>query len=137
MPNLVFEFVPRVHTLISCQNRSNPSEVEWDAWIAHARESFQKTPRPHRVLVMTEGGHPSKAQQDRLVAALGGRRALTSVVSNASTLRFVVSALTLANPDIKSFAPSQMHSAMSHLGIDDTEVSVVESAFKRLRQQLT
>jgi hypothetical protein len=135
MPNLVFEFVPQIHTLISCQNRGNPSDPEWDEWVACAQKSFLTTPKPHRVLVMTEGGHPSKAQQDRLVATLGGRQ--TAVVSNAPTLRFVVSALSFANPHIKCFVPSQMHSALSHLGIDDASVPLVDEVIGRLRQQLT
>jgi len=137
MPNLVFEVVPQLNTLVSCQNRGSPSDSEWDAWLALAKETMRTTPKPHRALVMTEGGHPSRTQQGRLAAAMGGGRALTAVVSSAPTLRFVVSALTFTNRDIKCFAPSQMDAALCHLGLATADVPVVEAVTERLRKQLT
>jgi hypothetical protein len=137
MPNLVFELIPQFHTLVSYQNRNSPSELEWDDWLVLARETMRTTPKPHRALVVTEGGHPSRAQQGRLAAAMDGGRALTAVVSGAPTLRFVVSTLTFANRDIRCFAPSQMDVALCHLGLATADLPVVAAAIERLRKQLT
>jgi hypothetical protein len=132
MPNLVFEVVSEIRTLVSYQSALNPTDSEWDAWLASAAEGALLG----RALAVTEGGHPSRAQQGRLAAFLNGRRALTAVVSNAPTLRFVVSVLTFTNPDIKAFSLAQMPAALRHLGLAPSEAPLALAAVERLRERM-
>lgn len=136
MPNLVFERLTEIHTLVSFQNAENPTDLEWDKWIAAVGENLQASPTDHRTLAVTEGGHPTRSQQLRLVALLNGRRALTAVVSSAPAPRFVVSALTFSNPDLKSFSPTEMDAALQYLRLGASERSLATAAIERLRKQL-
>lgn len=132
---LVFEVVSGLHVLVSYQETVNPTDGEWDAYVA-AVSAAMLSPRPHRALVVTNGGHPSAAQQGRLRTALAGRRATTAVVSGAPVLRFLVSAFTFVNPDIKCFAPAQMRQAFEYVGLRPEEHAIVEATLQRLRQAL-
>lgn len=134
--NLVFEIPEGLSLVVSYQNATNPTDSEWDGWIA-AVDALRAEASRFRLLAITEGGHPSRSQVERLQAAAARSRPLTAIVSPSASLRFVASTLLLFNPSIRCFSPAQFHRAFEHIGLGLTEDgAVVEAAVGRLRQRL-
>jgi hypothetical protein len=131
---LVFEGVSELRLLVSCQSRFNPSDLEWDRWLKAAAD-LDRTGSDFRILVVTEGGHPTKAQVERLKAA-NKKNPKTAIVSPSLALRFMGGALTFVNPTIRCFAPAEMDGALEHLGISRLERATVLAAVERLRSAL-
>lgn len=133
--NLVFRLMPEARVIISRQNRNNPTDEEWDRWF-YAAEALHSDARGFRLLVYTEGGHPSRAQLERIRAA---NRAdpVTAIVSPSLTLRTFGSALTFLNPRIRCFAPSRMVSACKHLGLDVGFACRANAVIVALQRQMT
>jgi hypothetical protein len=112
-PDLVCDVMVEASLVVSCQTKWNPSDVEWDQWLA-ASSGLLKQTGELRLLVVTDGGHPTKAQLDRL-KAVNKENPQTAIVSSSSSLRFLASALTFVNPTIRCFSPAQLGSAFDHI----------------------
>ena len=138
---MVFETLEELRLLVSCEPASNPSDPEWDAWLAAARALHAKT-HTFRLLVVSEGGHPNRRQIERLAAmkhqmerltGKGGAEPLTSIVSSSAAQRFVTSAMTFLNPAIRCFSPEHRGKAYAHLGLTPVEAKLAQAAVERLR----
>jgi hypothetical protein len=88
-----------------------------------------------RLLVMTEGGHPTKQQLERL-RAVNKKNPPTSIVSSSMALRFMGAALSFVNPTIRCFAPAQLEKAFDHLGLLPLERQQARQAVERLQREL-
>lgn len=142
--NLVFETIESLRLIVSCQSRQAPADVEWDAWLA-AVKTLARTQGEFRLLVLTDGGRPTREQRDRLAQAKqltekkDGRsqsEPRTALVSSAAGERFVVSALVFMNPAIRCFAPSDIQEAYEHVGLSRPEWPLADAAVARLRTEL-
>lgn len=133
-PDLVFAALTEARLLVSCQSKFNPSDQEWDRWL-EAAWTLERRVENIRLLVVTEGGHPTKPQIERLRAA-NKSNPPTAIVSPSLALRFLGSALTFVNPTIRCFSPAELEQALGHLGVGPIEGKQVEPTLERLRQQL-
>jgi hypothetical protein len=134
LPQLDFEFLPSLDLMILYQTKRTPTDAEWDTYLA-AIEGPSKT-NLLRCLVITEGGHPTQAQRERMTGIVDSKRTRTAVISPATAVRFVVSVLALVNRDIKAFSPKEYHAACSHIGLARAEHANVEVVVGRLRRKL-
>ena len=133
-PQLVFEVVRDARLLVSAQRKSYPSDQEWDRWLSAARE-LEEEAGQMRILVVTEGGHPTKAQLDRLLAA-NKSNPPTAIVSPSLALRCFGSALGFINPAIRCFAPTKLEKALEHLGLAPSEQSLAFASVRRVERLL-
>jgi hypothetical protein len=134
LPNLVFEVSARLCLGMSCQTAEHPTDFEWDAYLS-ALAPFRGR-GDFRSLVITTGGHPSRGQQDRLRQCMGTTRVRVAIVSPAAGLRFLTSALSLFNPNIRCFAPAQHAVAFAHIGVGPAESRLVADTIERLQRKL-
>jgi len=133
--NLVFRLMPEMRLIISRQNRSAPTDEEWEKWFRVA-EALHGDTRGFRLLVFTQGGHPTRSQLERVRAA-NRTDPLTAIVSPSLALRTFGSALTFINPKIRCFAPAKMSHACVHLGLDAAFAGRANAVILALQRQMT
>jgi hypothetical protein len=121
--------------MVSYQSPSNPSDTEWTSYV-QAVERLYGAPHPHRYLVLSEGGHPSRAQQAQLTTATKGRTSAVSIVSSSLLLRFVGAMMGLFNPRVQCFGPEQMERAFSHIDVGPADEPKVLACLAALRAEL-
>lgn len=131
---LVFEIVAEARLLVSAQKKTHPSDEEWDRWLAAARELESQAGRM-RLLVVTEGGYPTKAQLDRLLAA-NTSNPPTAIVSPSLALRCFGSALGFINPAIRCYPPTKLEKALEHLGLSPSEQGLAIASVRRVERLL-
>jgi hypothetical protein len=135
VPKLVFEIVVDLRLSVMCQGTENPTDAEWDAYI-DALGPLLALAQGYRVLVVTEGGHPSRSQQKKLRDRTAMAKPQVGILTAAAGVRFVASVLALANSNLRCYAPDQRHAALAYLGLQPGEVAVVDALLKRLLLQL-
>lgn len=134
-PQLVFEIVREARLLVSGQKKTYPSDEEWDRWLAAARQLEAEVPGRMRILVVTEGGHPTKAQLDRLLQA-NTSNPPTAIVSPSLALRCFGSALGFINPAIRCYPPTKLERALEHLGLVPSEYNLAIASVRRIERLL-
>ena len=135
LPTLLFEYLKDLNLMVLFQGTTPPSDPEWDA---HLRAVMSApTDPPFRVLVVSRGAHPSRAQQQRLTALVRNRKTKVAVVTSAVGVRFVVSILTLINRHMRSFQPEQRGAALHYLGLTRAQAEQVSLVVDRLATQIT
>lgn len=132
--HLVFEALPEARVLVSCQTKFNPSDLEWDSWLNEAI-NLDRRVGEFRLVVVSDGGHPTKSQVERLKAT-NRKNPLTAIVSPSLALRFMGAALTFVNPTIRCFPPSEFESAFDHIRLGRSEREPVLAAVARLQATL-
>ncbi len=132
--DLVFEAIKEARLLVSCQTKFNPSDAEWDRWLI-AASNLEHAVASFRLLVVTEGGHPTKAQVERL-RKVNKKNPPTAIVSSSLALRFMGSALTFVNPTIRCYSPAHLDDAFEHIGLFPAERAQAREAVKRLQREL-
>jgi hypothetical protein len=126
-----------IHRLVSpslgllIHDDAPPTDAEWDPWLStirNPRDGFS-------ILVTTDGGAPSRAQQARFGAELRGKIVPTSVVTDRALARFVVSAMSFINRGVRGFAPTEIDAALDWLRADapsraalDAELRAIQAA---------
>jgi hypothetical protein len=107
-----------------------PPDDEWNEALtmlsAHDLEQL-------RVLVFTEGGGPSPAQQARLAKVLArwSRTLLVAVVSDNTGIRFLASALALFLKRIRTFTRTDVTGAYRYLELSHQECQVADQLSTR------
>lgn len=135
LPSLVFEYQKNLNLMVLVQGTTAPTDQEWDD---HVRAVMSApTDPPFRVLVVSRGAHPSRAQQQRLIAQVRKRKTKVAVVTSAIGVRFVVSILTLMNPHMRSFQPEERGAALLYLGLTPEQAEQVSLVVDRLATQIT
>lgn len=132
--DLVFEANVEARLVVSCQSKFNPSDAEWDRWMM-AVGNLEHQVQSLRLLVVTEGGHPTKQQLERL-RAVNKKNPPTAIVSSSMALRFMGAALSFVNPTIRCFAPGQLEKAFDHLGLLPMDRQQARLAMERLQREL-
>ena len=137
--NLVYEVLADVRLVISCQNKDFPTDSEWDSWLGAVMNLEHKV-TTFRLLVLTDGGHPTKAQMERL-RAKNRNNPRTSIISPSRGYRFMASALTFINPTIRCFSPEDSEKAFNHIVLapNDREraTRIIDSLQRRLTRRLS
>jgi hypothetical protein len=129
-----FEFLAEFELMVLYQLDKAPLDEEWDAYLSALAASVKA---PHfRSIVITEGGYPSRAQRARMMTLVKQRPTRVAVISSGATVRFVVSALALMNPQIKAYSTKEYEMAFCHLGLAQAEGVVVTVAIERLARRL-
>lgn len=131
---LIFEVVRPARLVVSGQKESQPSDEEWDRWLG-AVQRLDEEAAPIRLLVVTEGGRPTKAQLDRLRAA-NKSNPLTAIVSPSLALRCFGAALGFINPTIRCFAPTKLEKALEHLRLAPDEQPLAIASVRRVERLL-
>src|ERR687884_21999 len=102
MKNMAFRLLGDLFILV--HNKNPPYDWEWGTYLDELRKH-----RGHidtiRTLIYTEGGGPSPAQRKHLNQVLDGRITRAAVVSDASMVRMITTALGWFNPAIRAFSP--------------------------------
>jgi hypothetical protein len=132
--NLVFETLSELRLLISYQGVADPTDAEWSKWIAAADALWKEGPA-FRLLIVTEGGHPTKQQLDRVRIAKRSEP-LTVIISSSTLIHFVASVVALFNPHVHCFSFEQRNRAYSRIGLAPNECTAVDAAISRLRHKL-
>ena len=131
---LEFEWVPDANLLVAYHANGSVEDDLWDDYV-HAIHSNLG---PNlRCLVWNEGGRPTSDQQRRLVAATEGAKVPVAVVSSSIAVRFVVSALALANRHVRYFSVDQVNAALVYLCKDATQRVAAVAAVERVRKRAT
>jgi len=114
---------------------TTPSDGEWRAYLSFLEEIVVDAPG---VLVFTEGAAPSAPQRtavSRLVAQRGGRWR-TSVVTQDTVARGIVTLMSWFNPDIRAFSPGAMAEALDYLGVREADREPLRRRVLALRAQV-
>ena len=133
--NLVFEVLADLRHVISCQNKEFPTDIEWDGWLV-AVASLQHKVESLRLLVFTDGGHPTKVQLERL-REKNRTNPRTAIISPSRGYRFMASALTFVNPTIRCFSPANCDEAFDHVRLAGGDRELANLTVERLQRQLT
>ena len=132
--NLVYEVLPQARLIISCQNKHFPTDTEWDSWISAGKDLELQT-QDFRLLVVSEGGHPTKPQLDRL-RAVNRSNPPTAIISASMAYRFMAAALTFINPKVRCYSPAEREKAFEHIGLSRADGERANAVIGNLRQQL-
>jgi hypothetical protein len=141
--NLLFETLTPLRLLVTYHTAAPPSDEEWQAW-HDATELLWKNTPDFLLLVVSDGGHPTRKQVARLeegkrrLERLGGKHRsepLTAIVSSSVAMRFVVSTVSLFNPKIRCFASTEQQLAYRHLGLAPSDAMLASAAVERLRNE--
>jgi hypothetical protein len=99
--------------MVLYQGADEASDAEWEPYLETLKGIDRSA--PVRILAYTEGGRPTREQQQRL-KAVEKQGWLVAVVSPSTAVRFVVSVFALELPTIRLFSPEQLDEACSYLG---------------------
>ncbi|HEV8549037.1 MAG TPA: hypothetical protein VGQ57_08415 [Polyangiaceae bacterium] len=135
-PSFAFEVVRDLELLVSYQGPRNPSDEEWDGYL-EVLGRLHQVPNNYRYFTISEGGHPSGAQQARVKALVNGRTPAVAIVSSSIAMRFVGSVLALINRKVQCFRPDQLRLAYAHLAVPDSDVPRLEMVVARLREKVS
>jgi hypothetical protein len=122
--------------LVLCHSEDNPSEPEWDRWLATERL------RKHRaLLVVTRGGAPNSKQRARVAEVLGANAGPTppvALLTNSTALRTLMTAFTWLlghQHRMKAFSPEAVEDAA--WTAVEVRAERVRTAIRRLQAALT
>jgi hypothetical protein len=135
-PSFVFEVVRDLELLVSYQGPENPRDEEWDNYV-QVLARLHQTPNGYRYFTISEGGHPSGAQQARVKAITNGLTPAVAIVSSSIAIRFVGSVLALVNRKVQVYRPDELDEAYRHIGVAERDVARLESIVGRLRAQVS
>ena len=135
-PSLAFEVDQTLELLVSYQGPRNPSDEEWKDYLAVLAQ-LHRAPTNYRYFTVSEGGHPSGAQQAKVKAVVNGRTPAVAIVSSSIAIRFVGSVLALVNPKVQCFRPDQVERAYAHIALAPRHVPRLEAVVARLRARVS
>jgi len=108
--------------------RETPLDEEWSDMLATFRA--QPAGEPIKMLVSTEGGAPSPAQQARMAPLMAGRMGRFAVLTDSVSHRFVASAMALFLRNIRTFAPGDLASAFAFLELNEEQRRAAVAFFR-------
>ncbi len=110
-----------------------PTDVEWDAHIAHVRAEASS---PYGILVASDGGTPTTQQRARLAALEGALRPPTAVLTSSPVVRGVMTVMSWLGGNLRAFAPDAVDSALEHLRVPSAHRPVVVATLETLRRRV-
>ncbi len=104
--------------MVLCHSEDNPSEAEWDRWIATERQGKHRA-----LLVATRGGAPNSKQRARVAEVLGANAAPAppvALLTDSVALRTLMTAFTWLlghQHRMKAFPPDAVGEAVAWTAI--------------------
>ncbi|MET0390912.1 MAG: hypothetical protein ABW321_33370 [Polyangiales bacterium] len=132
-PAIRFEWLARERLLVFCQSGLEPSAEEWKAYVDTL---MRVTATPIRCFAYSDGGRPTRKQQDAVMSLPGFGDWPIAMVSPSPGIRFMASTVALHTSKFQLFSPSELDEAYLHLGATPEEIGVIEDCVQRLRDQL-
>lgn len=114
--NIAYGSIPDLALVVLHHAKRNPNDLEWQTYLDFLRR-LEIGQSAFRMLVESDGGHPTRSQQAKMSEIAHGTSMRVAVISPSTTARFVTSILVLTNPDIRCFSPKQHLDAYVHLGL--------------------
>jgi hypothetical protein len=127
--NLSFEWLAEERLIVLYQGPNEALDSEWDPYLEHLKTLVGTQAR---IFVYTEGGRPTRDQQQRLLDVEKNTWPV-AVVSPSTAVRFVVTVFALELPRIQLFAPEQMEEAVAFLGCAPGAIGSVRAAIDRCK----
>lgn len=135
MSTIQWAFCGRI--VVLRHTRANPTDAEWDPYVAAYMLHQQQFAERTATLVWTDGGGPTPAQRARINAAVSLESGIAvSVVSTSMAVRFIVSSMALFNRGIRAFAPHELDAALGHLAATADEREQVRRSVQTLGEKL-
>ena len=121
--------------LVLRQNAKPASETDWSNFL---RELVRLRPRfaEMAALVVTDGGGPTVDQRKQLTKVMNGATIQTAVVTDALSVRFVVSSVALFNKTIRTFSRSELPLAYAWLKLPKSDIAKMERMIAELDESV-
>lgn len=129
-PTIAYEWLPEAGIMVAYHGLHEAEDAEWDDYIAFVRSFHDQS--GVRSFVYSEGGRPTREQQQRLTEALNPSCPI-AVVSPSTAVRFVVSVIALEVRAIQLFQNDQIDEAFAHLACTPDEIAAIRSTLERLK----
>jgi hypothetical protein len=130
-PHFAFTYLAAPRIVVSYQGMQPPREDEVQSYNQLLR-SIAEQPDV-RCLWYTEGARPSREQQERLSATVPKHQWLVALLSPSPEMRFIASAFSLMNRNLRYFTPHELPLALRHLQCTSEEQSEVQLVLAELR----
>jgi hypothetical protein len=113
-------------TLVFVNSKKNPTSDEYDHVLRLYRSLASELPS-YRCLAITDGAGPTLQQRQQQSKEFGNilKNITTAVVSDAITVRFVVSSAALFIKTIRAFDVNEFSKALTFLGFPDEQHAAV------------
>jgi hypothetical protein len=131
MPSMIQRRVG--NTMVVVHNASVPTDAEWAVFMDECK---QVDPSKVRILVFTDGGHPSTVQRKGFFSYIGSAQPPVAVVSEHLLVRGVVTAMSWFNARIVMFRPSAAAEAFAHVDLDAMESATVLRVAREMASRL-
>ena len=128
VPQLELEWVHEAQALVAVHVHGTVTDAVWETYVDAVRSNLKPG---LRCFVWNEGGRPTIAQQRRLVEVTRGIPVPVAVVSSMIAVRFIVSAFSLANRNIRFFSAPEVGAALDYLCSDPVWRAMVRDAVMR------
>ncbi|HEY5960755.1 MAG TPA: hypothetical protein VIV60_29575 [Polyangiaceae bacterium] len=130
--NIAYCSIPELSLVVLHHAKCSPNDLEWQAYLDFTRR-LEIGRSAYGILVDSDGGHPTRSQQQRMSEVANGALVRVAVISPSTTARFVTSVLVLANPKIRCFSPAQRLQAYAHLHLPATATERVNEISAQVR----
>lgn len=122
--------------VIAAHTDRDPTDEEY---VAYCEFCLVLPKHVDRYLVVSEGGAPTPKQRattNETLKKRGQPQSTVAVVTPKTIVRGIVTALSWFNPNIKSFAPTELAAAMRYLKLSPTEAGEVGVELRKLQAEL-
>lgn len=116
--------------MVLYQGESEASDAEWEPYLETLKRLTGS--KDVRIFAYTEGGRPTRDQQQRLLDLELGVWPI-AVVSPSTATRFSVSVFALETPAIRLFPPEQFDEACAYLNCSAHEVALIHDVLERAK----
>lgn len=117
----------------------NPSDTDWDAYLAFVKENLGGRKAPV-TLVSSKGGGPTPAQRQRLndlTKSVNVEKTLkVAVLTQSPVVRGIATALSWFVQGYKAFAPSDISAALDFLGVNSTDQAEIKKRVPQLHDRI-
>ena len=133
---MLFERAGDVIVLV--HGAQNPSDAEWDVYCDFVRSTQHGGGKPvSSLLVTTLGGSPNAMQRKGILAAAGHKVTPTSVCTDSTVARGVITAISwLSSAPMYALPLRAIEAALNKLGVPEQQHAEIKAVLERLQSQL-
>lgn len=122
--------------VVGVYGAKEPSNQEWNEYVEALKKIVDRHPP---VLTVSDGGGPNAGQRQRLLSIYSKEhhdQIRVAVVSDATAVYGVVTAISWFNSTIKAFKIGKIEEAFSYLEVNPSRTSVILQSVRSLRRDL-
>lgn len=116
--------------MVLYQGENDASDAEWEPYLEILKRLVGT--KNVRIFAYTDGGRPTREQQQRLLEIDLDRWPI-AVVSPSTAVRFIVSVFALETPAIRLFPPEQLSEACAYLNCTAEELTTIHAGLDRAK----